>query len=210
MSILSIDTSLKNTSINIISGNDSTNKILLSDKPNHFEVLLPLLNDAIKELEINLEDISQIRVNTGPGNLMSLRIGITVANVLASNLHIPIYGISSFYAYNFLAKNDLKDVIVAIYIRNNKYSFARFKKNTNIISEYDLRISKDNFKDLNIRNSVLITDISADEYLLNLGFQKQNLTAENFNNLNMDEINFFIQDAVPIKPMNDHSYVVNN
>ena len=36
MSILSIDTSLKNTSINIISGNDSTNKILLSDKPNHF------------------------------------------------------------------------------------------------------------------------------------------------------------------------------
>ena len=90
MSILSIDTSLKNTSINIISGNDSTNKILLSDKPNHFEVLLPLLNDAIKELEINLEDISQIRVNTGPGNLMSLRIGITVANVLASNLHIPI------------------------------------------------------------------------------------------------------------------------
>jgi len=60
MSILSIDTSLKNTSINIISGNDSTNKILLSDKPNHFEVLLPLLNDAIKELEINLFEIPKL------------------------------------------------------------------------------------------------------------------------------------------------------
>ena len=96
MNSLSVNTSARSTSICINSNNNLHSKFLDSNKPNHCEVLIPMVNEALSETGISLKNLDEIRVNTGPGNLVSLRIGITFVNVLSRNLNIPVYGIPSF------------------------------------------------------------------------------------------------------------------
>jgi tRNA threonylcarbamoyladenosine biosynthesis protein TsaB len=52
--------------------------------------LLPFLHDLLKKEKINIKDISEIKVNTGPGSFTGLRVGLSVANTIAWVLNIPI------------------------------------------------------------------------------------------------------------------------
>lgn len=54
--------------------------------------LLGLIKKALKEKKANLKDISQIKVNTGPGSFTGLRVGCAVANALAWGLGIKVNG----------------------------------------------------------------------------------------------------------------------
>lgn len=90
MNILNIDTSdSKNIRIGIkISGKSkyisSKAKILKA------QALLALIDKILKVNNLKLEDISEIKVNTGPGSFTGLRVGISVANALGFFLKIPI------------------------------------------------------------------------------------------------------------------------
>lgn len=52
--------------------------------------LLPLIEKTIKDEGIRLNDLTEINVNVGPGSFTGLRVGVAVANILASVLNIPI------------------------------------------------------------------------------------------------------------------------
>ena len=54
--------------------------------------LLPLIEKLLKENNLTPQDLSEINVNTGPGSYTGLRVGIAVANVLGTQLRIPING----------------------------------------------------------------------------------------------------------------------
>ena len=118
---LSLDTCNKKTSICLKKNDSYLTETIDSDNPNHCEILVPMIQKILQSNKNNISDIDEVRVNTGPGNLVSLRIGITVANTLSKSLKIPIIGIPSFYAHN--SCNDIYDhsVIIAINIRNGLY-----------------------------------------------------------------------------------------
>lgn len=59
---------------------------------NKTQIILPMIDKILKKYSIKLEEISAIQVNTGPGSLTGLRVGIAVANVLSFSLKIPING----------------------------------------------------------------------------------------------------------------------
>jgi universal bacterial protein yeaZ len=54
--------------------------------------LLQFLQQCLKEFGAEWADLSGLVVFRGPGSYTSLRIGLTVANTMASSLQIPIVG----------------------------------------------------------------------------------------------------------------------
>lgn len=56
------------------------------------QALLPLIEKTLKENNFSVSDISEIRVNPGPGSFTGLRVGVSVANALGWTLGIPING----------------------------------------------------------------------------------------------------------------------
>lgn len=56
------------------------------------QAVLPLIQTILKKKKIALSEIDEIHVNEGPGSFTGLRVGIAVANTLATILKIPING----------------------------------------------------------------------------------------------------------------------
>lgn len=56
------------------------------------QVVLPLIDQLLKENKLQLSDIGSIEVHTGPGSFTGLRVGISIANALAFSLKIPVNG----------------------------------------------------------------------------------------------------------------------
>ncbi len=56
------------------------------------QVVLPLLQKLLKKHRLNLNDLTAIEVETGPGSFTGLRVGVSIANTLGYFLHIPING----------------------------------------------------------------------------------------------------------------------
>ena len=85
---LYIDTS---NSEKIIVGLDDKKFETLSKK-GASQRLLPFIVELLKKEEKKLEDIKEIKVNTGPGSFTGLRVGVSVANALGWALKIPVNG----------------------------------------------------------------------------------------------------------------------
>lgn len=62
---------------------------------NESEKLLPAIGKLLKKAKISFFDLQRIIVVAGPGPFSSLRIGVTVANILAFALKIPLFAIDT-------------------------------------------------------------------------------------------------------------------
>lgn len=56
------------------------------------QLVLPMIEEVLKNCQIKLEEITEINVNTGPGSFTGLRVGIAIANALGFGLGIPVNG----------------------------------------------------------------------------------------------------------------------
>ena len=89
-SILVIDTS-NNKKIKIGLIINGKKKIVTSDSKNlRSQTCLLLIDKILREKKLEPKDLSQIRINTGPGSFTGLRVGIAIANALSYLLQIPI------------------------------------------------------------------------------------------------------------------------
>ena len=59
---------------------------------NKTQIVLPMVDEILKKHSLNLKDISEIKVNAGPGSFTGLRVGLAIANALSFALKIPING----------------------------------------------------------------------------------------------------------------------
>lgn len=91
MFILHIDTT-NNQKITVNLNNDS--KIQLTEDAHilRSQALLPLITKLLKKNKINLKDISEIKVNRGPGSYTGIRVGLAVANAMGYALGIKVNG----------------------------------------------------------------------------------------------------------------------
>ena len=56
------------------------------------QVVLPMLEQLLHERNVQLQDLTGIEVNPGPGSFTGIRVGITIANTLGFLLQIPVNG----------------------------------------------------------------------------------------------------------------------
>lgn len=65
------------------------------EKPTGFDKsqqVLKLIEQILKKNKKSLKDISEIKIETGPGSFTGLKVGVAVANALAWTLKIPVNG----------------------------------------------------------------------------------------------------------------------
>lgn len=90
--VISIDTS-DNKKINVglevngVKSNLSKEAAILKS-----EAALPLIDKVLKDYNLKIEEIDEIKVNTGPGSYTGIRVGVAIANALGLVLKIPING----------------------------------------------------------------------------------------------------------------------
>ncbi len=90
--IINIDTS-DNKKISIGLNNNGKKKKLSSQSVLlKSEAALPLTDKLLKESNVKLGEIDEIKVNLGPGSYTGLRVGVAIANTLGFFLKIPING----------------------------------------------------------------------------------------------------------------------
>ena len=95
MKILAFDTSNQPLTVSLAEDNKVLRVFSTNEARNHSIQLLPAIQNTIAAQNWQLGDIDRIIVAQGPGSFTGLRIGVTVAKVLASTLSTELVGISS-------------------------------------------------------------------------------------------------------------------
>lgn len=89
---LHIDTSIsEEVCVTLVTGNTTHTKRQIPNGQ-RTQALLPLIEEMLKDHALQLSQITEISVVTGPGSFTGIRIGLAVANMLSSLLHVPING----------------------------------------------------------------------------------------------------------------------
>ena len=190
MKILLIDTTSSNVIVSIV--NDDKVLYTYNDKVinDMSSKIISIIDEACKNTNISLNDIDKIIVSNGPGSFTGIRVGVTVAKVVAWTLKKEIVPISSL---ELLAttKTEKKYLVPMIDARRGNVFGAIYDTNldcikkdsmisiqdlvNNLDSNYEL-ISYDN---LNIENI-----ISPDINILKIVNKHKNDKGINPHNLN--------------------------
>ena len=56
------------------------------------QIILPMIEEILKKYGVDLSELTEIKVNTGPGSFTGVRVGMAVANTLGWLLDIPVNG----------------------------------------------------------------------------------------------------------------------
>lgn len=92
MNVLILDTS---DNKKIVVGLKINNKEYIQTKKmtsNKTQIVLPMIDQILKKHLLKPKDLSEIRINAGPGSFTGLRVGLAIANALSFTLKIPVNG----------------------------------------------------------------------------------------------------------------------
>ncbi len=102
MKILSVDTSSNVATVAVTDDEKLVCEILVNTKKTHSQTLMPMIDSALKQSELEISDIDLIASANGPGSFTGLRIGVSAVKGLAHAMDIPVVGVSilTAMAYN--------------------------------------------------------------------------------------------------------------
>lgn len=149
MKVLGIDTSTKSSSIALIDGENTLFEYTLTGLVSHSEKIIDMLEEAFEKFEFKLKDVDLIAVGVGPGSFTGIRIGLTIAKVMAQSLEKDIVGVSSLKAlaireYGFvMSLADAKRDRVYVSIVENTENFKTILEDSMLDIEDVIEISKD-------------------------------------------------------------------
>ena len=93
----------------------------------HMEYIIPVIDQALNESGVKLDQLSGIAVTYGPGLIGSLLVGLTVAKSIAFVRKIPLIGINHLEAHiysNFLEHRELKPPIICLIVSGGHTSLV--------------------------------------------------------------------------------------
>lgn len=110
MKILAIDTSALTATAAILSEDILIGEISTTTKLTHSQTIMPMIDELLKKVSIDITDIDLFACSEGPGSFTGLRIGIGTIKGLAYGLGKPVVGVSTLEA---LAHNiDVTDLVI--------------------------------------------------------------------------------------------------
>ena len=128
---------------------------------NHSVYTVPMIEEILKNNNINTNYLNEIIVINGPGSFTGVRIGVTIAKTLAYTLDIPIKALTSLEAYavsteskinKLVVISDLKGKYIGYFSKDNEiltdYIYLSNKEYDNYIKDKEQYILKDNKLDL--------------------------------------------------------------
>ncbi len=109
MKILAIDSSGMAASVAVVEDEKLLCEFTINYKRTHSQTLLPMLDEAAKLIELDLNTLDAIAVAAGPGSFTGLRIGSSTAKGLGLALDKPLISIPTLegLAYNLFGVSSL-------------------------------------------------------------------------------------------------------
>lgn len=109
MKILALDSSGLVASVAVVEEENMIAEYTVNYKKTHSQTLLPMLDEIVKMIELDLNTIDAIAIAAGPGSFTGLRIGSATAKGLALALKKPIISIPTVegLAYNLYGTDTL-------------------------------------------------------------------------------------------------------
>lgn len=146
MNILAIDTSTMISTVTISDGVEILGDFNVNQQKTHSESLVPMIENLLKLLGMEVADIDKFVIAKGPGSFTGLRIGMTIAKTLAQASKKELIPVSTLLA---LANNSSSDrlKVPMIDARGNRIYGAVYDKDFKEIIKEDL-YTIDVFKDL--------------------------------------------------------------
>ena len=146
MRILAVDTSSKNCSVAIVEVDKNKNFNVLVEKNNgdektHSQKLMPIIDEALREQSLSLDDINLLACCLGPGSFTGIRIGIATVKAFADAKNIPTVGVTSLesLAYNVVQNSIIFPIIDC---KNDNVYSALFLFNDNTYSQIGNNIAE--------------------------------------------------------------------
>jgi N6-L-threonylcarbamoyladenine synthase len=128
MILLGIDTSCDDTSASVVENGSTILSNMVSSQSDihsryggivpelasrrHIEMIIPVVDEALKQADISLSDLSAVAVCTGPGLIGSLLIGCSFAKALCYSKNIPL-----------VAVNHLEGHLLSVFLENRSPEF---------------------------------------------------------------------------------------
>ena len=150
MKILAIDTSTTHSSCAVMDDNNIVGDFSINQSMSDNEILLVMVDEMLKKLNIDIEDIDLFVAVTGPGSFTGIRIGVTVVKALAMALNKPIVAVNTLEALSFGVFSDKKKIPL-IDARGERVYYGVYEgiNNENIVAPALLTIDEllDEFSD---------------------------------------------------------------
>lgn len=109
MKILSIECSASPASAAVVTDGKVISSFYVNIGLHHSSTLMPLIESALKNAEISIDEIDAVAVSKGPGSFTGIRIGLATLKGLCFKDDKPAIGVSTLEA---MAYNSVSDGIV--------------------------------------------------------------------------------------------------
>ena len=96
----------------------------------HIVNILPVIDEAVRQADVELGDIDQIAVTYGPGLAGALLVGVSAAKALAFSLDVPLIGVNHLEGHifaNFLSDPLLAPPFVALVVSGGHTALVRVR-----------------------------------------------------------------------------------
>lgn len=109
MRILGIESSSLVASVAVVTDEVTTAEYTVNFKKTHSQTLLPMIDEVVRMLALDLAEVDAIAVSGGPGSFTGLRIGSATAKGLGLALDKPLIHVPTIdaMAYNFFGTQAL-------------------------------------------------------------------------------------------------------
>lgn len=127
MKILAVDSSAKSASVAVCEDGRLISECFVNASLTHSRTLMPMVDNALTQADMNIKDIDAFCVNVGPGSFTGIRIGVAAVKGLALAENKLCAGVSTLesMAYNFADDNCI--VCAAMDARCNQVYTALFR-----------------------------------------------------------------------------------
>lgn len=141
MIVLSIDSATESASCAVLDNEKLLGEVSLNNKKQHSVVLMPLVDNLLKNLQLTIKDIDGFVVSKGPGSFTGLRIGMSMVKGLSQGSIKPFVSVSSLdaLAYNMAYTEGIICPILDA-LRDNVYTALYSFKNGTLIRNTDYMI----------------------------------------------------------------------
>jgi len=93
----------------------------------HAENLAPAIDFVRRQARIELDEISAVAVDIGPGLFTGLRVGVAAAKAVAHALRVPMIGISSLDLLAWPLRHTSREIVAVVDARRGEVFAARYR-----------------------------------------------------------------------------------
>ena len=128
MLILGIETATERVSVAIGGHEGVIGSFEITKGRRHAETLVPAIEFTCRQAGIELDEISVIAVDVGPGLFTGMRVGLASGKAIAQALRIPMIGITSLDLLAFPCRHADRVVVPVIDARKGEVFYAMYKQ----------------------------------------------------------------------------------